>query len=170
VQLGRQRGALDVRLGTLDTAVEADERFDTILLLGNNLGLLSGERQGRACGSSRGSRLPRGEFSRAFTIRTRAYPSSPGVTTHGTATAASWAAWNASASDIASLQRLGTTCSLPPGKSSHSSRLRGLDRRTFPRQQRGLRCRSRPTSLTVGRTAPGAAPGNVARRRWRRPG
>jgi SAM-dependent methyltransferase len=47
VQLARQRGARDVRLGTLDTAVEADERFETILLLGNNLGLLSGERRGR---------------------------------------------------------------------------------------------------------------------------
>ncbi len=48
VQLAEQRGALDVRLGTLDTAVEAGERFDTILLLGNNLGLLSNERRGRA--------------------------------------------------------------------------------------------------------------------------
>jgi SAM-dependent methyltransferase len=47
VELARQRGAVDVRLGTLDSAVAAGERFDTILLLGNNLGLLSGERRGR---------------------------------------------------------------------------------------------------------------------------
>jgi SAM-dependent methyltransferase len=47
VELARQRGARDVRLGTLDTAVGADERFDTILLLGNNVGLLGGEQQGR---------------------------------------------------------------------------------------------------------------------------
>jgi SAM-dependent methyltransferase len=47
VQIARRRGAVDARVGTLDTAVEAGERFDTILLLGNNLGLLSGEREGR---------------------------------------------------------------------------------------------------------------------------
>jgi SAM-dependent methyltransferase len=47
IQLARERGAADARVGTLDTALEADERFDTILLLGNNLGLLSGEQQGR---------------------------------------------------------------------------------------------------------------------------
>ena len=47
VRLARQRGALDARVGTLDTAIEAGERFDTILLLGNNVGLLAGEQQGR---------------------------------------------------------------------------------------------------------------------------
>ena len=47
VEVARQRGLADARLGTLDTAVRADERFDTILLLGNNLGILAGERQGR---------------------------------------------------------------------------------------------------------------------------
>jgi SAM-dependent methyltransferase len=47
VEIARQRGLADVRLGTLDGAVRVDERFDTILLLGNNLGLLAGERQGR---------------------------------------------------------------------------------------------------------------------------
>jgi SAM-dependent methyltransferase len=47
VEVARRRGLADVRLGTLDTAVQVDERFDTILLLGNNLGLLGGERQGR---------------------------------------------------------------------------------------------------------------------------
>lgn len=47
VQIARERGLADVRLGTLDTAVRADERFDTILLLGNNLGLLAGEQPGR---------------------------------------------------------------------------------------------------------------------------
>lgn len=47
VRLARQRGAVDARVGTLDTAIEAGERFDTILLLGNNVGLLGGEQQGR---------------------------------------------------------------------------------------------------------------------------
>ena len=47
VQVARQRGLDDARVGTLDSAVGLDERFDTILLLGNNLGLLAGERQGR---------------------------------------------------------------------------------------------------------------------------
>lgn len=47
VEIARQRGLRDVRLGTLDSAVRAGERFDTILLLGNNLGLLGGERPGR---------------------------------------------------------------------------------------------------------------------------
>ena len=47
VAVARRRGLSDVRLGTLDDAVRAGERFDTILLLGNNLGLLAGERQGR---------------------------------------------------------------------------------------------------------------------------
>ena len=47
VQIARERGLDDVRVGTLDGALGDDERFDTILLLGNNLGLLAGERQGR---------------------------------------------------------------------------------------------------------------------------
>jgi SAM-dependent methyltransferase len=47
VEVAQQRGLTDVRLGTLDRAIRAGERFDTILLLGNNLGLLAGERQGR---------------------------------------------------------------------------------------------------------------------------
>ena len=36
-----------MRLGTFNSAVEVGERFDTILLLGNNLGILAGEQQGR---------------------------------------------------------------------------------------------------------------------------
>jgi SAM-dependent methyltransferase len=47
VEIARERGLTDVRLGTLDSAIRADECFDTILLLGNNLGLLGGEQQGR---------------------------------------------------------------------------------------------------------------------------
>jgi SAM-dependent methyltransferase len=47
VQIARQRGLADVRLGTLHSGVRGDERFDTILLLGNNLGLLAGEERGR---------------------------------------------------------------------------------------------------------------------------
>ena len=47
VQIARERGLAEVRLGTLASAVRVDERFDTILLLGNNLGLLAGDRQGR---------------------------------------------------------------------------------------------------------------------------
>jgi SAM-dependent methyltransferase len=47
VEIARERGLADVRLGPLDDAVRIDERFDTIVLLGNNLGLLAGERQGR---------------------------------------------------------------------------------------------------------------------------
>jgi SAM-dependent methyltransferase len=47
VEVARRRGVADARVGTLDTALAGDERFDTILLLGNNLGLLGGEKQGR---------------------------------------------------------------------------------------------------------------------------
>ena len=47
VEVARQRGDVDARVGTLDTALESGERFDTTVLLGNNLGLLAGERQGR---------------------------------------------------------------------------------------------------------------------------
>ena len=43
VEIARQRGLADARLGTLDGTLRAGERFDTILLLGNNLGLLAGE-------------------------------------------------------------------------------------------------------------------------------
>jgi 2-polyprenyl-3-methyl-5-hydroxy-6-metoxy-1,4-benzoquinol methylase len=41
VEIARQRGLADVRLGTLTSTVQEDDRFDPILLLGNNLGLLS---------------------------------------------------------------------------------------------------------------------------------
>ncbi len=47
VKLARERGAADARVGTAATAFEEGELFDTILLLGNNLGLLAGEGQGR---------------------------------------------------------------------------------------------------------------------------
>ena len=47
VEVARLRGLVDARTGTLDSAVRAGECFDTILLLGNNLGILGGERQGR---------------------------------------------------------------------------------------------------------------------------
>jgi SAM-dependent methyltransferase len=47
VEVARRRGLVDARVGTLDTAIEPGERFDTITLLGNNLGLLGGERTGR---------------------------------------------------------------------------------------------------------------------------
>ena len=46
VEVARKRGAVDARVGTLETALKRGEMFDTILLLGNNLGLLAGERQG----------------------------------------------------------------------------------------------------------------------------
>jgi SAM-dependent methyltransferase len=48
IELARARGVADARLGTLDQALRPGEGFDTILLLGNNLGLLGGERAGRA--------------------------------------------------------------------------------------------------------------------------
>ncbi len=47
VRIARERGLGDARLGTHRTALQPDERFDTILLLGNNVGLLGGEREGR---------------------------------------------------------------------------------------------------------------------------
>ena len=87
VEVARQRGLVDARLGTLDSLVRAGERFDTILLLGNNLGLLAGERQGRgllrklaraATGRGRilaGSFDPydgASEFARAYHERNRA--------------------------------------------------------------------------------------------------
>jgi SAM-dependent methyltransferase len=47
VKVARKRGFAAARIGTVATAVKEGELFDTILLLGNNLGLLAGERQGR---------------------------------------------------------------------------------------------------------------------------
>jgi SAM-dependent methyltransferase len=47
VDVARRRGVADARVGTLETALGIGELFDTILLLGNNLGLLAGERPGR---------------------------------------------------------------------------------------------------------------------------
>jgi SAM-dependent methyltransferase len=47
VEIAGDRGLADARLGTLESAIGAGERFETILLLGNNLGLLAGERPGR---------------------------------------------------------------------------------------------------------------------------
>lgn len=47
VDIARRRGLVDARLGTLRDALRPGERFDTILLLGNNIGLLGGETQGR---------------------------------------------------------------------------------------------------------------------------
>jgi SAM-dependent methyltransferase len=47
VKVARERGVADARVGTAATAFEEGDLFDTILLLGNNLGLLGGESQGR---------------------------------------------------------------------------------------------------------------------------
>lgn len=47
VELARRRGLADARVGTVATALREGELFDTILLLGNNLGLLAGDQQGR---------------------------------------------------------------------------------------------------------------------------
>jgi SAM-dependent methyltransferase len=47
VEAARKCGAVDARVGTVTTALKSGELFDTILLLGNNVGLLGGERQGR---------------------------------------------------------------------------------------------------------------------------
>jgi SAM-dependent methyltransferase len=47
VDVARRRGLRDARTGTFETALRPAERFDTFLLLGNNLGLLGGERQAR---------------------------------------------------------------------------------------------------------------------------
>ena len=46
LDLGCGAGPVSLHL-QLDTALASGERFDTILLLGNNLGLLAGERPGR---------------------------------------------------------------------------------------------------------------------------
>jgi SAM-dependent methyltransferase len=46
-EIARERGLADARVGRVEQAVREGERFDTILLLGNNLGLLGGERSGR---------------------------------------------------------------------------------------------------------------------------
>jgi SAM-dependent methyltransferase len=48
VEVARGRGAVDARVGTVATAVKDGELFDTILLLGNNVGLLAGEVKGRS--------------------------------------------------------------------------------------------------------------------------
>jgi SAM-dependent methyltransferase len=47
VETARRRGVADARVGTVATALTKGQLFDTILLLGNNLGLLAGEVQGR---------------------------------------------------------------------------------------------------------------------------
>ena len=47
VEVARERGVVDARVGTVSTAIKGGKLFDTILLLGNNLGLLAGEREGR---------------------------------------------------------------------------------------------------------------------------
>jgi hypothetical protein len=47
VRIARERGLRDARFGKHRTALDPDERFDTILLLGNNVGLLGGAREGR---------------------------------------------------------------------------------------------------------------------------
>jgi SAM-dependent methyltransferase len=47
VEVARQRGLVDARAGTVDSALRPEDHFETILLLGNNLGLLGGEREGR---------------------------------------------------------------------------------------------------------------------------
>ena len=68
IEAARARGVADARLGTLAEALRPDERFDTILLLGNNLGLLGGERPGRtllrklARLAARGARLLAGSY------------------------------------------------------------------------------------------------------------
>ena len=46
VEVARRRGVRDVRVGTVEGLAEG-ERFETILLLGNNLFLLGDERRGR---------------------------------------------------------------------------------------------------------------------------
>ena len=61
--LGRGRSAVplaaesaprrvDARVGTIDTVVEADEQFDTILLLGNNSASWAAKRRATISGSS----------------------------------------------------------------------------------------------------------------------
>jgi SAM-dependent methyltransferase len=47
VEVSRRRGVADARVGTVATALKKGEQFDTILLLGNNLGVFAGEAQGR---------------------------------------------------------------------------------------------------------------------------
>lgn len=48
VEVARKRGVADARAVTVDELVRGGERFDSVVLLGNNLGLLGGERDGRA--------------------------------------------------------------------------------------------------------------------------
>ena len=94
VEVARRRGLVDVRLGTLDTALQANERFDTVLLLGNNLGLLAGEQLGRrllrklACAVTEKGRILAGsydpydgasELARGYKARNRARGKMGGV-------------------------------------------------------------------------------------------
>jgi len=47
IAIARERGMADARAGTVSDTVRHNERFDTVLLLGNNVGLLGGEASGR---------------------------------------------------------------------------------------------------------------------------
>jgi len=47
IAIARQRGMHDARAGSVADTIRHGERFDTILLLGNNVGLLGGEATGR---------------------------------------------------------------------------------------------------------------------------
>jgi SAM-dependent methyltransferase len=47
VEVARRRGLADVRLGTIDSTVDRASASTRSCLLGNNLGILAGERQGR---------------------------------------------------------------------------------------------------------------------------
>jgi hypothetical protein len=112
----------DARLGTLDTALAEGESFDTIILLGNNLGLLAGERQGRRLlRRLAGVATERGRLLAGSYDPTTVPPRSPGATTRGTANAGSWAVWNVSGSAISNTQHRGSTCSLPRGRRSSGS-------------------------------------------------
>jgi SAM-dependent methyltransferase len=46
VDLARRRGVHDARAGSLNQVLEPEERFDTVLLLGNNIGLLQDRQHG----------------------------------------------------------------------------------------------------------------------------
>jgi SAM-dependent methyltransferase len=117
VEIARHRGLADVRLGTLESAVRVNERFDTTLLLGNNLGLLAGEQQGR--------RLLR-KLARVATDKGRilAGSSDPyeGASElarryhERTVSAAAWEASSDSVSATGSMRPLGTTSSSHPAK------------------------------------------------------
>jgi SAM-dependent methyltransferase len=122
VEIARQRGLADARLGTLDSSLRAGERFDTILLLGNNLGLLAGERQGRQllrklarAATDRGGSWP------APTTHTTVPRSSRAPTTHATGHAERRAASSGSASATDSTRPPGMTSSLRRAKRSRAS-------------------------------------------------